>query len=106
MGYATATFTVLEQLIWGGNRANIVRVSCTSYGTDGIQMSARDCGLATLTVAIIFFVGAGFVANGPVIGWWDKTNSVIILEKASNAGVDASTNITTAGYIDVLAIGQ
>ena len=106
MGYATATFSLDSQMIWGSQRVNVVKVSCTSYDTSGIQIAAGDCGLGALSYLVPFFVGAGSVSNGPVIAWWDSTNAVLKLQKATNADVDASTNITTAGYIYCLAIGQ
>lgn len=100
------TYTILEQMVWGSNRVNKVRIACTSYGTDGIPITAALCGLLTLTAAVPYFRGAGAVSNGPVSVWWDEVNSELMLLKATNAGVDAGTNITTAGYVEVLAIGQ
>lgn len=106
MGASTRTITILSQMVWGGQRVHLIKVSCTDYGTDGVLVSAADCGLLTLTALLPFFRGTGGVANGPVAAWWDETNGVVILLKSSNAGVDAGTNITTAGFVYALAIGQ
>jgi hypothetical protein len=106
MGASTSTVTIVAQTVFGDKRVHLVKLACSSYGTDGIIITSTLCGLSTLEYALPFFVGAGAVANGPVSAWWDSTNSVIILLKASNSGCDAGTNITTAGYVYVIAIGS
>lgn len=106
MADSTHTISIEATLIFGNKRVHVIKISCTSYGTSGISVVAADCGLATLDYLIPWFVGVGAVANGPVSAWWDSTNGAIMLYKASNSGVDASTNITTAGYIYALAIGS
>ena len=106
MGYATATFTVLEQTVFGNKRINLVRVECTSYDTGGIQLSAANCGLLNLDYAIPFFVGSGSLGNIPVNVWWDKTNGLLMLYKATNSATDTATNMSgSSQYIYVIAIG-
>lgn len=106
MGASTTVVTILAQTVLGNKRAHLVRFACSVYGTDGIIITAALCGMSTLDFAIPFFRGTGAVANGPVSAWWDETNSVIILLKATNAGVDAGTVINTAGYVYALVIGS
>jgi hypothetical protein len=105
MGASTTVVTILEQTVFGNKKINMVKFACSSYGTDGIIVTAALCGLSILEYVIPFFVGTGGVANGPVSAWWDKANSVIILLKASATGCNAGTNINTAGYVYVMAAG-
>lgn len=106
MSYATATITILTQMIWGAQRVHLIKIDASTYQVDGIQVAAADCGLAILTALIPFFVGAGAVSAGPVSAWWDNTNNVVHLLQASNSEVTGGTTITTAGYVYALAIGQ
>ena len=106
MGASTTVITIDQLFVFGNKRVHMVKFACSSYGTDGIIITAALCGLNTLDYAIPFFVGGGAVGNGPVNAWWDSTNGLIMLYKSSNVGVDAATVINTAGSIYVMAIGS
>jgi len=106
MGASTTVVTIDQLFVFGNKRVHVVKFACSSYGTDGIIITAALCGLNILDYVLPFFVGAGAVSNGPVSVWWDSTNSVIKLLKASNSGCDASTNINTAGTLYALCIGS
>ena len=102
---STTVVTIIEQMIFGNKRVNVVKYACSSYDSStGIACTATTNGLAGLDYVIPFFVGAGAVGNGPVSVWWDKTNSALQLLKATNAQVDSAIN--TAGSVYVLAIGS
>jgi len=107
MGASTRTITIDKFMVWGAERVNIIKISCTDYGTDGILVSARDCGLTNLDYLIPFYVGDGVIAGNaaPVSAWWDSTGGVLLLFKSSEAGIGA-VNVTSAGYIYALAIGS
>jgi hypothetical protein len=106
MANATRTITIADQFIFGNVRINMVKVSCTSYQSDGILLSAADCGLAELDYVFPFFVGIGSVANDPVSVWWDKTDGVLLCYKSSATATDNGTVISTTGYIYCMAIGS
>jgi hypothetical protein len=105
MGYATATITIERYFSFGHKVASVVKVSCSSYDTSGIQIAAADCGLNVLDYLIPGFQGIGSVNNDPVSVWWDSTNGVLLCYKSSASQSNAATNIATAGYIYCLAIG-
>ncbi len=107
MGASTRTVTVEKQLIWGANRVNIIKISCTDYGTDGIILTAANCGLSILDYFVPFFEGDGVIAGNaaPVSAWYDASASILFLFKSSETGSGA-VNITSAGYIYGLAIGS
>jgi hypothetical protein len=103
---STTVVTVLEQLIFGDKRVNLVKFACSSYDSStGISCTAALCRLAELDYVLPWFQGAGAVGNGPVSVWWDSANKALQLLKATNAQVDTSTVINTAGTIYALAIG-
>ncbi len=106
MGASTYTKTLVGASVFGDKRIHLLKYTCTSYGTDGLPVTAAIVGMAAIDFVLPSFAGTGGVANGPVSAWWDQTNSVIKLLKASNSGVDAGTNITTAGYVYALVIGS
>ncbi len=106
MGASTYTATVHELMLLGNKRVHIVKYTCTSYGTDGLPLTTAIACLSAIDHVIgIIINGAGVVANGPVGASWKESTGYIILLKATNAGVDAGTNISTAGTVDVIVVG-
>jgi hypothetical protein len=106
MGASTYTKEVHELTIMGNKRVHVVKYTCTSYGTDGLPLTNAIAGLSQIDHVIgIIINGAGLVANGPVCATWNAATGYIFLLKASNSGVDAGTNISTAGTIDVIVVG-
>lgn len=101
MAYATFTSTLVPITVMGNKRVHRVRCVVSSYQTDGIQLSARICGLSEID-AVIGIIFRTVVANGPVVGIWNDSTLVIKCHKASNSDVDAAT----AFNVDVLVIGS
>jgi hypothetical protein len=86
MAYATFTSTITPLTVMGNKRVHRVRLAVSSYQADGIQLSARICGLENID-AVMGIVCRTIVGNGPVQFTWDDTNLVVNALQAVNSKV-------------------
>lgn len=93
------TFVVTHLVHDRGNTIKLVKITLSRYTTDGIPITAGECGLRRLRSLI----PPGSCQGYPL--WWDQLHSKLLAYKAVGTQMDNDASTLSGMIIYALAIG-
>lgn len=93
--YAPA-FVVTHLVHDRGNTIKLVKITLSKYATNGIPITAGECGLRRLRALIVSGSAAGYPT------WWDQVNGTLHIYSA--VGIPMSNEATTVSGVVLYAL--